>query len=236
MLSINLFLHQMNQPVILHINTALKDAYIGFSKGDEILGYLSNDNPLDHASFVQSAIKKLSLSLELSLEKIDAVSVINGPGSYTGLRVGLSSAKGICYALNKPLICINTLEWLAKGVKSKDIDIVCPMIDARRMEVYTSMYDLSMKCVMQPTAMILDEKSFEESLSSFKIGFIGDGSEKWKSINQHPNASFPAFESAILEQLLLTMIKYEHDIFDDLAYAEPYYIKEFYSPSLFIKK
>jgi tRNA threonylcarbamoyladenosine biosynthesis protein TsaB len=226
----------MHQPIILHINTALNKAYVGLSHGDQLLAMLENENPMDHASFLQPAIKELCKKTERPISSIQAVSVINGPGSYTGLRVGLSAAKGICYALNIPLICINTLDWLASSVKIKKSDMVCAMIDARRMEVYTSMYDDQMNCKLEPMAMILDENSFQETLSKHQIAFVGNGAEKWKSITNSSHALFPKTESSIKEQIELTLKHWSLQAFSNLAYTEPFYVKDFYSPSLFMKK
>ena len=227
---------KMHQPIILHINTALNEAYVGLSQGKQLLATLENDSPMDHASFLQPAIKELCKITDQSISSIEAVSVINGPGSYTGLRVGLSAAKGICYAKKIPLICINTLEWLASSVKIKNLDLVCPMIDARRMEVYTSMYDIQMNCVLEPTAMILDENSFDESLSKHRIAFVGNGSIKWKSIIKNSHATFPDCNGNIDHQVELTLKKWSHKDYNDLAYTEPFYVKEFYNTSLFMKK
>lgn len=226
----------MIKPKLLHINTALNDAYAGISEGDDIQSKLTNDSPFDHASFLQPAIKQVCQDAGISLDQIDAVTVVNGPGSYTGLRVGLSAAKGICYALNKPLICINTLEWLASCVHDSNIDLICPMIDARRMEVYTAIYDRSMQTVIEPTAMVLNNESFQDSLSKHQIAFIGNGSIKWKSIVRDSHAIFPEYMSDIKEQLILSMQKWNLRSFDDLAYSEPFYIKDFYSPAFFTKK
>ena len=212
----------MNKPLLLHINTALNDAYVGFSQGADIIGTASSESPLDHASFLQPAIKALCSENNISLGHIDAVTVVNGPGSYTGLRVGLSAAKGICYALNKPLICINTLEWLAKNSADANVDLVCPMIDARRMEVYTALYDKSLNALMEPCAMILTEESFRDALSKHSIAFIGNGSTKWKSMVEHTNASFPLAQSGINEQISLSLQRWESKDFDDLAYAETF--------------
>lgn len=226
----------MNKPLLLHINTALNDAYVGISQGAELIGTASSDSPFDHAAFLQPAIKELCRENNISLQQIDAVTVVNGPGSYTGLRVGLSAAKGICYALNKPLICINTLEWLAINTGDADVDLICPMIDARRMEVYTALYDKSLNAVLEPSAMILTDESFHDALSKHSIAFVGNGSIKWKSMVQNPHAFFPTTCSGILEQVKLTIPRWESQVFDDLAYAEPFYIKDFFSPAFITKK
>lgn len=132
-------------PLILHIDTATNYASICISKDDVVLGFEENAEQKNHASFLQPAIKAMFAKCNFNLSDIDAVAVTNGPGSYTGLRVGLASAKGLCFALNKALILLNTLQVMAaasiESKKEEDIDILfCPMIDARRMEVFTALY------------------------------------------------------------------------------------------------
>lgn len=226
----------MQTPTVLHINTALNEAYVGLSAGNTLLDVLYNNSPMDHASFLQPAVKEICNKKGNLISSIHAVSVINGPGSYTGLRVGLSAAKGICYAMNIPLICINTLEWLAYSTEIKNPDLICPMIDARRMEVYTAVYDDQFKSLLEPTAMILDEGSFQDLLSHHQISFIGNGSTKWKSISSHPHAIFPESNGTIENQIKLTLKHWSHQAFSDIAYTEPFYVKDFYSPSLYVKK
>ena len=226
----------MQEPIILHINTALNEAYVGLSVGNQLVDKLDNNSPMDHASFLQPAIKEICKKNGYPLSSIHAVSVINGPGSYTGLRVGLSAAKGICYAMNIPLICINTLEWLACSTEIKNPDLVCSMIDARRMEVYTAVYNDQLKSLLEPTALILDENSFQDLLSNHQISFVGNGSTKWKSISSHPHAIFPESSSSIENQIKLTLKHWSHEAFSDIAYTEPFYVKDFFSPSLYAKK
>lgn len=114
--------------------------------------------------------------------------------------------------------------------------MVCAMIDARRMEVYTAMYDDQMNCKLDPMAMVLDENSFQEPLSKHQIIFVGNGAEKWKSITNSPHAIFSSTESSIQEQIELTLKHWGLQAFSDLAYTEPFYVKDFYSPSLYMKK
>lgn len=226
----------MNTPLLLHINTALNDAYVSLSRGADTIAQLQNNNPFDHAAFVQPAIRDLCIQHGIQLKDIQGVSVINGPGSYTGLRVGLSSAKGLCYALNIPLICINTLDWLAKGAGNLNADWICPMIDARRMEVFTALYDKSLQYVIEPTAMVLDENSFNEPLSKHQILFLGNGAIKWKSIANSSNAIFSDTTGNAPDQGLMAFEQWVQKKFADLAYVEPFYIKEFYNPSFIMKK
>ncbi len=214
---------------ILQINTAFSEASIAISRDGVLLHELKNDNQYDHASFLQPAILEICKICGIELEALNAISVINGPGSYTGLRVGLASAKGICYALKIPLICINTLYWMARGNINEEVDYICPMIDARRDEVYTALYDNNRNAVLEPTAMILEANSFGTYLSKKRIAFIGDGAIKFGVTIQHTNAIFPNnFHSSTH----ISTISYEAFVnkeFQDLAYTEPYYIKAFYS-------
>ena len=218
------------QPIyILQINTAFSEASIGISMDGVLLHELKNANQYDHASFLQPAILEICKICGIELEALNAISVINGPGSYTGLRVGLASAKGICYALGIPLICINTLYWMARGNINDDVDYVCPMIDARRNEVYTALYDNKGNTILEPSAMILEADSFAQYLDKKRIAFIGDGAVKCGVIIQHTNAIFP---KNVHSSVHISTISYEaflREEFQDLAYVEPFYIKAFHS-------
>ena len=219
----------MQHTNILQINTAFSEASIAISCNGELLLEMQNPDQYDHAAFLQPAILELCTKTNIPLKELHAVSVVNGPGSYTGLRVGLASAKGICYALNIPLICINTLEWMAVGNASNNHEWICAMIDARRNEVFTALYDQVGNLLMPATAMVLDENSFEPELEKHPIRFIGNGAEKWKALCQHKNASFPSSLENAEHLASLSFQCYTKTAFADLAYSEPFYIKEFYS-------
>lgn len=215
---------------LLHINTALEKAHIGLSKEDVIITERENSVQKDHGSFLQPAIKEICDESGISLKDVAAVSVVNGPGSYTGLRVGLSAAKGICFALNKPLICLSTLEWLAHPFYSYMTNIICPLIDARRMEVFTAMYEpASLNPVMPPQAMVIDESSFPQ-LETQKIVFTGNGRNKLPArILAHLNSIFPTKEADLSNQVKMAYLEYSEGKFSDLAYTEPFYLKPFYT-------
>ena len=219
----------MNPVHILQINTAFSEASVAISRNGELLHELNNSNQYDHASFLQPAILDICKMCDVELEALDAISVVNGPGSYTGLRVGLASAKGICYALKIPLICINTLYWMAKGNSNDDADYICPMIDARRNEVFTALYDKSGNAILEPNAMILETNSFAEYLNKNKIAFIGDGAVKCSLIIQHDNALFPEYVHSSIHLSTISHKAFQQKEFQDLAYTEPYYIKAFHS-------
>ncbi|TAF78182.1 MAG: tRNA (adenosine(37)-N6)-threonylcarbamoyltransferase complex dimerization subunit type 1 TsaB, partial [Sphingobacteriales bacterium] len=154
-----------NNPILL-INTALEEASVGIAVDGKLVDQELNSIQKEHASFLHPAIQSICKNNGITLKEIKAVSVINGPGSYTGLRVGLSAAKGICYANQLPLICINTLEWIAFGNKDQATDLIIPMIDARRMEVFTAVYSKQMGVVAPPTNLILEEESYADYLSN----------------------------------------------------------------------
>ena len=218
------------QPIyILQVNTALGEASISISKDGELVYELTNSNQHDHASFLQPAILEVCKACGIGLDRLNAVAIINGPGSYTGLRVGLASAKGICYALGIPLICINTLYWMARGNINEEVDYICPMIDARRNEVYTALYDNNGNAVLEPTAMILEANAFADYLDKKRIAFVGDGAVKCALIIQSTNAVFPKMMHSSVHLSNLSYRAFQQEIFQDLAYTEPYYIKAFHS-------
>jgi tRNA threonylcarbamoyladenosine biosynthesis protein TsaB len=225
----NSSMRQHPNHAMLLINTALQEASVGIAVDGKRIDQISNPSQKEHASFLHPAIQAICKNNGITLNSIKAVSVINGPGSYTGLRVGLSAAKGICYANQVPLICINTLEWIAFGNKEQAKDLIVPMIDARRMEVFTAVYSSNMKAILPPTNLILDEHSYCDFLNSQQVLFVGDGAAKWQDLCKHPNAHFsPAVQNeshhaAIAEDCFLKRK------FSSLFEAAPFYTKDFFS-------
>jgi tRNA threonylcarbamoyladenosine biosynthesis protein TsaB len=223
--------------LILNIDTATETARLSIAKDGVILKDAINKEQKDHAAFVQPAIKELLAGTGLSFAAIDAVAVMIGPGSYTGIRVGMASAKGLCYALNKPLIAVNTLESMAMAAAitlsetDKQTQLLCPMIDARREEVYTAIYDHSLNILLPPGAIILDTNSYAEFLDKHTILFFGTGSDKWEKACLHPNARFQCVNIDPNSMAILSVKKFsaKDAQFDDPAYLEPLYIKEFYT-------
>jgi len=225
--------------LILNIDTATTYASVCLSKDDVLLDIKVNTSQKDHAAFIQPAIQQLSTATGISLEHIDAVAVSNGPGSYTGLRVGLSSAKGICYALDKPLILINTLEVMAQSamshIQSHPVNttfplLYCPMIDARRMEVFTAVYNQQSAQIVPPVAMILEATAFAELLQNHHIIFSGDGAVKFQSLQPAVNTSFISIQHDARHMQTIALNAFESARFANLAYSEPFYLKEFFSP------
>jgi tRNA threonylcarbamoyladenosine biosynthesis protein TsaB len=216
---------------LLFIQTALENALTGISEGGEVIAWRSSPEQRDHASFLHTAIDSLLKETGLKPADLDAIAVVWGPGSYTGLRVGLSAAKGLCFALFKPLITLNTLEWMSQGVPPERNTLRCPMIDARRMEVFTALYDGEGVCRMQPKALVLEPGCFDEELKAGRLLFFGDGAAKWQGMADHPNAVFTETSSGIAELAALAARAFQAGRFADLAASEPLYVKAFHSTS-----
>lgn len=222
--------------IILNIDTSLETARVVIAKDGVAQSFLLNEVQKDHASFLHKAIEQLLAEAGLQLKQVDAIAVVNGPGSYTGLRVGLSAAKGLCYALNKPLITVGTLNVLTTAAinSTKETNngqmLYCPMIDARRSEVYTTVFDENMHEIIPACAMILNKNSFEQILHDKKILFFGNGAAKWKNISECENALF--INELHINQAIsqLSFNRYSQRNFTDLTYSVPLYIKEFFSP------
>ncbi|GAF04420.1 tRNA (adenosine(37)-N6)-threonylcarbamoyltransferase complex dimerization subunit type 1 TsaB [Saccharicrinis fermentans] len=223
--------------IILSLETSTKVCSVCLSNNSTILAKKELFEANSHATHLTVFIQDLFKSLpDLSIQDIDAVAVSSGPGSYTGLRIGVSVAKGICYALNKPLIAITSLECLAQAVinhpdladKTKPDTLYCPMIDARRMEVYTALFDTKLKLVEKINAKIIDETSYQAILHHHHIVFLGDGAEKCKETIVHPNALFLDAQAPLASNMvLLAHRKFEESDFEDTAYFEPFYLKDF---------
>ena len=225
--------------IILNIDTALDSACISLSENEKGLGYAINGTAKDHAAWIQPAIYKLVKESRFKMADLNGIGVSIGPGSYTGLRIGLSTAKGLCFALKIPLIAINTLETMASSAIN-DIQIenpgflisdllICPMIDARRMEVFTAVYNSSLEEIYEPHSRVLDTLSFAELLRRQKMLFLGNGSIKFQQVCQNANA---IFKKLALNPFALSGLTYKNFIgnnFATLAYAEPLYLKEFFT-------
>jgi len=217
--------------LILNIDTAVDVASICLAKDGEVLSIAMNKSQKDHASWLHIAIKEIFEKNGLELGLVDAIAVTGGPGSYTGLRIGMATAKGICFALNKPLISLNTLLVMANTAKDKSADLLCPMIDARRMEVFTAIYTRELEIVKDPAAITLNENSFAEYLSNNSICFFGNGSNKFQAIEKSSQAFFSDIKTDASSMISLSEKSFSEKKFADLAYTEPLYLKEFYTPA-----
>lgn len=191
---------------------------------------LVNPSEKESASWLHVAIQDLLQKNQVLPAALRAVAVSAGPGSYTGLRVGMAAAKGLCYALSVPLISINTLQLMAAAVHGATTDLLCPMIDARRMEVFTAVYDRLLNEVLPATNLILNEDFFQDRLAGQRILFFGNGSQKLAGILEHPNAVFADVVATAQDMVSLAWKKFKSNQFSDLAYSEPFYGKDFHSP------
>ena len=214
--------------IILSLETSTTNCSVSLSiKGETLVLKEDNNANYSHAESLHVFIEDVLKTAQLTTNDIDAVAVSKGPGSYTGLRIGVSAAKGLCYALNIPLISISTLHALAFQVDINE-GIIVPMLDARRLEVYSAIYDKSYNEIRSVEAQILDEYSFSEYLENQKVYFIGNGVAKTKGLIISSNAFFieDKFPSS-REMSSLAYQKYKKSDIEDVAYFEPFYLKDF---------
>jgi tRNA threonylcarbamoyladenosine biosynthesis protein TsaB len=217
--------------LILSIETSTKVCSVALHRSGTLLASSQILIERSHSKFITVLIENLFSHSGENMSELDAVAVSKGPGSYTGLRIGVSTAKGICYALDKPLIAVGTLHSMAYKVNRLNHSgaILCPMIDARRMEVYCAIYDQQLSCLEEVNAKVIDENSFQDLLEKEKILFFGDGSQKCiKAFGKNKNAIFidGVFPSAI-NIGALALKAFEEKKFEDVAYFEPFYLKDF---------
>jgi len=216
--------------IILCIETSTTNCSISIGKDNQVLDLKEeNSKSFSHSEQLHTFIKDLLKQLSLSMQDLDAISVSKGPGSYTGLRIGVSAAKGLAYALNLPLISVSTLECLATQI---DIEsgLIVPMLDARRMEVYSQIFDSQFNSKRDIKAEILEQDSFSPELEANHVHFIGTGVEKFEAICKHPYAIFHKEKlPSAKEQYFLAKRKFENNDFEDVAYFEPFYLKDFVS-------
>ena len=217
--------------LILNIDTAVDTASVCLAKDAEVLSIAKNEKQKDHAAWLHLAIKEIFEKNALELKMIDATAVTGGPGSYTGLRIGMATVKGICYALGKPMIILNTLQVMANAAQNEKAALLCPMIDARRMEVFAAIYSKDLQTIEEPAAITLNEKSFDGQLTNHSICFFGNGSDKFRSIKKNENAFFSSIDTDASHMASLSEEKFRQKEFAELAYAEPLYLKEFYTPA-----
>lgn len=220
--------------LILSIETSTQMCSASLSRDGEVVLSKQHFDGYSHASHLTVLIESLCADAGFSLNTIDAMAVSSGPGSYTGLRIGISTAKGICYALNKPMIAINSLEvlaWQMQKIHSLPISSsawLCPMIDARRMEVYTSFFDLEMHPQSEIVAEIITDQSFLNVLNTRQVIFAGNGADKCTETIVHPNAIFIANCNPLAHHMAQPAHKaFQSGRFEDVAYMEPFYLKDF---------
>jgi len=224
--------------IILSIETSTKGCSTAIHQGTQLLALSELFHEKSSSGMLTTLIQHIVKVSGLDFEAIDAIAVAKGPGSYTGLRIGVSTAKGLCFTLDKPLLAVNTLQamaWqvhnVAQAINANEIPLLCPMLDARRMEVYCALYKADNLEQVSPTeAKIIDEQSFAEILETQKIIFFGDGAAKCEGVlGQNPNAIFlkETINPSAKSIGVLAYEAYKNSQFEDVAEFEPYYLKEF---------
>ena len=212
---------------ILNIETSTKNCSVSIAKdGIQLCLVEENEESFAHGEKLNQFIDWCIDGAEITLNDLDAICVSKGPGSYTGLRIGVSSAKGFAFGLNLPLLAINSLQILAEMQINKGFDLIIPMIDARRMEVYTAQFDTNGNQLTDTEAKVIDETSFEE-LKGKKIVFVGDGAEKCQEVLAHLDATFVQIFPSAKYMCEQAEKRFEEKQFEDVAYFEPYYLKDF---------
>jgi tRNA threonylcarbamoyladenosine biosynthesis protein TsaB len=218
--------------LILSIETSTPVCSVALSESGTLVGHLELYENQSHAANLTVLIDQVLKNCGLTPKKLDAIAVSCGPGSYTGLRIGVSTAKGLCFALNKPLIALSSLSILAKGAlqhieESADV-LLCPMIDARRMEVYTAILDQNLNEKEPVSAQIIDGTSCLNWLNQSKVYFFGDGALKCKDVINHCNATFITNEVPLAKNMVdMARQAFNRNEFVDVAYFEPFYLKDF---------
>jgi tRNA threonylcarbamoyladenosine biosynthesis protein TsaB len=233
--------------MILLVDTSQETGWVALENDGKVLFAEENKIAKEHAAWLHQAIGRLLEEAKMTLRDLKAVGVVAGPGSYTGLRVGMAAAKGFCYALKIPLITLNTLLVMAESMRSAGEEkgaLICPMIDARRDEVFTAVYGIEIdpsavnrqlpttdgfQEILPPQAMILDKTAFEILLSQNTVLFFGSGATKWEKINESPSALFEAQGNIIQAFAKLTRQHFTSESWADPVYSEPVYLKEFFS-------
>jgi len=225
--------------LILNIETATGVCSVALARDGELIGLVESNTKNSHSSVLTLFMDEVLKTAGVALPDLDAVAVSEGPGSYTGLRIGVASAKGLCYALEKPMIGVSTLQAMAIGMphpptpspsrEGENNILYCPMIDARRMEVYCAIFDERGNEIRETRAEIMDENSFMEYLGKNRVVFAGDGALKCRPLfDKHPNAVFSEdFQASAKFMISLSEEKFSQKKFEDIAYFEPYYLKDF---------
>ncbi len=230
--------------LILCLETATENCSVALFRDELLLGIRESSARNVHSSVLTLFIEEITREAGVALSALDAVAISMGPGSYTGLRIGVATAKGLCYALDKPMIAVSTLQAMSVGINNEikkrnlvaaDLPaqasrlLVCPMIDARRMEVYCALYDNQFREVEAVRAEIIDPDSFGAILGRGRVVFGGEGAQKCRpALEGHPNALFlDHFIASAQFMIPLAMAKLNHLEFENLAYFEPFYLKDF---------
>ena len=213
---------------ILNIETSTKNCSVSIAENGKLISLRElNSGGYSHAEKLHPFIQDCMSEAKLTFQQVDAIAIGKGPGSYTGLRIGVSAAKGLCFANDIPLISINSLEVLANSSQVES-GVIIPLIDARRMEVYSAIFGINYTLIRETQAEIIDESSFLPYLEKGKVHFLGDGAEKCKETLVHKNACFIDGKFPSAESMShLSFDKFQNNDFENVAYFEPFYLKDF---------
>lgn len=229
----------MAEPLIVHIETATDICSVAVSEGGDQLSLVESSEPRSHATLLNRFIRQAVAEAGKEFKDLDAISISKGPGSYTGLRIGVSTAKGFAYALEIPLLATGTLENMASGALSNpaiaelvllhgDNLLLCPMLDARRMEVYAGFYTTKNSMFRKVSADIIEAGSYDKILESHPVCFFGNGADKCKDVLSRPNAIFiDGINPTATSMITPVLLKYNQKQYEDVAYFEPFYLKDF---------
>ncbi len=221
--------HKCVNLILIDTSTAL--CSVALSQNGIIKAYRESEGGKSHASLTTPFVKEVLDELGLTVRDCDGVCVSSGPGSYTGLRVGVSTAKGLCFGADIPLFAVSTMDILSEMGKDENFPIIIPMIDARRMEVYSAVYKVfspnNIERITPIEPVIIDENSFSEYLASSQVLFIGDGVEKCENILTSPNAHFHQCAPTARAMGRLAQRLYDNNKKENVAYFEPFYLKDF---------
>jgi tRNA threonylcarbamoyladenosine biosynthesis protein TsaB len=210
---------------ILHIETSTKNCSVSVAyKGKCIALIEEEDMHFSHAEKLQSFINKAVQEADITLKELDAVAVSEGPGSYTGLRIGVATAKGLCYALDLPLISISTLANLARQIQG--YERIIPLLEARKMEVYTAVFDDKFQMIKKPHTEVLKTDSFIDYVANYSVAFVGNAVDKWNDLTNERYFTKKTIPSS-REMILPAFKAYQNKDFVDMAYFEPFYLKDF---------
>ena len=229
-------------PTILYIETATDVCSVALSRGAEVIGLKEEAGGNNHAKHLLPFVDEVLKQGGCTVSDLNGVAVSVGPGSYTGLRIGVSTAKGIAYTAGIPVMAVGTLESIAQGARESWTDAsaeplqIVPMLDARRMEVFTTRYDFDMQSLEEGSAKIVDENTFAELLSEHKVLFCGNGMPKCREIlSANPNAFFAEVPVSAKNMLPAALRKWQNSDFENVAYFEPFYLKEYVAAKPVVK-
>lgn len=218
--------------MILNLETATTNCSVSIARNGEIISLREDNSPnYSHSEQLHIFIEEALKGASLAFKDISALAVSKGPGSYTGLRIGVSAAKGLCFSLDLPLISVSTLESLAMQGHARNYDFIIPVLDARRMEVYSAIFDAQGNRLRETKAEIINKDSFLEYAQKGSVLLIGDGAEKCRELLDHPNFSFLTALPTATEMGELSYKKFKANDFENVAYFEPYYLKDFMLPT-----